>query len=116
MSKSGAFLKHEATSVRARVWLAYGPGEGRSCLGIAKEVHCRHPPSAGRSRTKANLILTWGGLRGGPAVAMALSLPHGQWRDVIVTITCTVVIFSILVQGLTVGRLVRSVSTADAQN
>ncbi|MDE2142775.1 MAG: sodium:proton antiporter [Elusimicrobia bacterium] len=61
-----------------------------------------------RSRDNAGLILTWGGLRGGLAVAMALSIPHGDWRDAIVTITYVVVVFSILVQGLTVGRLARS--------
>ena len=51
-------------------------------------------------------ILTWGGLRGGISVAMALSLPPGRHRDIILTITYAVVIFSIVVQGLTVGRLV----------
>jgi CPA1 family monovalent cation:H+ antiporter len=51
-------------------------------------------------------ILTWGGLRGGISVAMALSLPPGRPRDIILTITYAVVIFSIIVQGLTVGKLV----------
>ena len=51
-------------------------------------------------------ILTWGGLRGGISVALALSLPLGAERDAIVTITYCVVVFSILVQGLTIGRLV----------
>ncbi len=51
-------------------------------------------------------ILTWGGLRGGISVAMALSLPPGRHRDIILTITYAVVVFSIIVQGLTVGRLV----------
>jgi len=51
-------------------------------------------------------ILTWGGLRGGISVALALSLPMGAERDVILFTTYGVVIFSILVQGLTIGRLV----------
>lgn len=54
-------------------------------------------------------ILTWGGLRGGVSVALALSLPAGPEREVIVAITYSVVVFSILVQGLTVGRVVRSI-------
>ncbi len=51
-------------------------------------------------------ILTWGGLRGGISVALALSLPPVPARDVIVAMTYIVVVFSILVQGLTIGRLV----------
>ncbi|GKS56921.1 sodium:proton antiporter [Nitrospira sp.] len=59
---------------------------------------------------RATLILTWGGLRGGISVAMALSLPLSTYRDALVSMTYIVVIFSILVQGLTVERLVRTAS------
>jgi CPA1 family monovalent cation:H+ antiporter len=52
-------------------------------------------------------ILIWGGLRGGLAVAMALSLPAGQERELIVAITYGVVCFSILVQGTTIRELVQ---------
>jgi CPA1 family monovalent cation:H+ antiporter len=52
-------------------------------------------------------ILTWGGLRGGISVALALSLPSGPERQAILAITYIVVVFSILVQGMTIGRLVR---------
>lgn len=50
-------------------------------------------------------ILTWSGLRGGISVALALSLPPGETRDLLLTITYVVVVFSIVVQGLTVGPL-----------
>jgi len=50
-------------------------------------------------------ILTWGGLRGGISVALALSVPQGEWRDPLLTATYAVVIFSILVQGLTIGKV-----------
>jgi CPA1 family monovalent cation:H+ antiporter len=53
-------------------------------------------------------VLTWGGLRGGISIALALSVPAGPWRETIVALTYCVVAFSILVQGLTFGRLVRS--------
>ncbi|HVW22164.1 MAG TPA: sodium:proton antiporter [Opitutaceae bacterium] len=52
-------------------------------------------------------ILTWGGLRGGIPVALALSLDPGPERGLILAITYVVVVFSILVQGLTVPSLVR---------
>ena len=50
-------------------------------------------------------LLTWGGLRGGLSVAMALSLPETMYRDTFVTITYVIVVFSIIVQGLTIGKL-----------
>lgn len=50
-------------------------------------------------------IMTWGGLKGGISVALALSLPEGEWTPLILTATYMVVIFSIVVQGLTVARL-----------
>ncbi|UEG51375.1 sodium:proton antiporter [Mucilaginibacter daejeonensis] len=50
-------------------------------------------------------ILTWGGLRGGISVALALSLSSQMYRDEFVLITYVIVVFSILVQGLTIGKL-----------
>jgi Na+:H+ antiporter len=52
-------------------------------------------------------LLTWGGLRGGISIALALSLPTGPERGPLITVTYVVVVFSILVQGLTLPRLVR---------
>lgn len=52
-------------------------------------------------------ILTWGGLRGGISVAMALSLPKNMFGEMFVTITYVVVIFSIIVQGLTIGKVAK---------
>jgi CPA1 family monovalent cation:H+ antiporter len=57
-------------------------------------------------------VLTWGGLRGGISVALALSLPAGPERNLILTVTYLVVVFSIIVQGLSIGNLVKSVSAA----
>ena len=55
-------------------------------------------------------ILTWGGLRGGVSVALALSLPPSNAREIILAITYSIVVFSIVVQGLTIGKLVKSAS------
>ncbi len=57
-------------------------------------------------------ILTWGGLRGGISVALALSLPAGPERESILTITYILVVFSIVVQGLTLQRLMRRILPA----
>jgi len=60
---------------------------------------------------KTNLIMTWGGLRGGISIALALGLTAEMHRDLFLVITYIVVVFSIIVQGLTVGKLVKKVQS-----
>ncbi|MEO7938488.1 MAG: sodium:proton antiporter [Burkholderiaceae bacterium] len=71
--------------------------------------HFRLPAGAG-------LALTWGGLRGGISVALALSLPIGPQRDIVLGLTYCIVVWSILVQGLTIGRVVRTVVKPSQQS
>jgi len=52
-------------------------------------------------------ILTWAGLRGGISIALALSLPVGSERDILLAVTYGVVVFSILVQGLTISPFLK---------
>lgn len=54
------------------------------------------------------MIMTWGGLRGGISIALALSIPADLNREFWVTITYVIVCFSILVQGLTVGKMAKA--------
>ena len=57
-----------------------------------------------------NLIMTWGGLRGGISIALALSLTQEMHRDLFLVITYIIVVFSIIGQGLTVGKLIKKLS------
>jgi CPA1 family monovalent cation:H+ antiporter len=61
-------------------------------------------------------IMVWGGLRGGISIALALSIPSGAERDLILPVTYAVVVFSILVQGLTVGPLISGIARRDDKN
>ena len=61
-----------------------------------------HTPS------KTMAIMTWGGLRGGISIALALSISVSDYRDLVVVITYVVVIFSIIVQGLTLGKVIKA--------
>jgi len=60
-------------------------------------------------------IFTWAGLRGGISTALALSLPASDERGLILSSTYIVVIFSVLVQGLTIGRLVQTLSATPSR-
>jgi len=53
-------------------------------------------------------VLTWGGLRGGISVALVLQLPDGTERDILLALTYAVVVFSILIQGLSIGKVART--------
>ena len=61
-------------------------------------------------RKKTILVLTWGGLRGGISIALALSLTYDLNKDLWVSVTYFVVAFSILVQGLTIGKLIKKLN------
>lgn len=58
-------------------------------------------------------IMTWGGLRGGISIALALAMP-GENKELFLTVTYAVVVFSIIVQGLTVGPLARKLIGIDS--
>ena len=58
---------------------------------------------------KTNLLMTWGGIRGGISIALALSLEPQMERELFLTVTYVIVVFSIIGQGLTIGPLVKRV-------
>ena len=58
---------------------------------------------------KTDLIMTWGGIRGGISIALALSLKPEMERELFITVTYIIVVFSIIVQGLSIGPYVRKV-------
>lgn len=64
----------------------------------------------------AIIIMGWGGLRGGISIALALSLPEFSGREYIVSATYLVVVFSILVQALTLGKVARRALNVPAGN
>ncbi|WP_413533585.1 cation:proton antiporter [Empedobacter brevis] len=55
------------------------------------------------------IVLVWGGIRGGVSIALVLSMPNSEWKDLLLEITYIVVLFSIVIQGLTVGKVARRV-------
>ncbi len=61
-----------------------------------------------RNRAREMAVLTWAGLRGGISIALALSLPPSPWRTQLLVVTYAVVVFTIVVQGLTISRFLRA--------
>jgi CPA1 family monovalent cation:H+ antiporter len=61
-------------------------------------------------------VMVWGGLRGGISIALALSLPPGGPKDLLVTATYVVVLFSVLVQGSTISRIIGVSSRSQARH
>jgi len=58
---------------------------------------------------KTDIILTWGGIRGGISIALALSLEPQMKRELFLTMTYVIVVFSIIGQGLTIGPLIKRI-------
>ncbi|MEO6285075.1 MAG: sodium:proton antiporter [Dyadobacter sp.] len=73
-------------------------------------------PFRNRFGKKSIAILVWGGLRGGVSIALALSIDNDLNKDVLLAITYFVVLFSIIVQGLTVGKLTARFNEEDANS
>lgn len=80
------------------------------CL-IVRYIAVAIPMSLLKMRRKqhknSTMIIVWGGLRGGLAMALALSIPYSEFRDVILTATFSVIMFSIVIQGTTIKYLVK---------
>jgi len=63
---------------------------------------------------KTNLIMTWGGLRGGISIALALSLTAEMYRELFLVITYIIVVFSVIGQGLSVGPLIKKLADKES--
>jgi Na+:H+ antiporter len=61
-----------------------------------------------RDKARDAAVLTWAGLRGGVSIALALTLPDGAWRTELLVVTYAVVVFTVVVQGLTISRFLRA--------
>lgn len=77
-------------------------------------ISTRVIPAARLAEKGAGRVLVWGGLRGGISIALALSLPPGETRELILAATFAAVMFSVLVQRATLGKLIERLKDHDA--
>lgn len=94
-------------------------GAGAIALSLlARSVSVILPLSAfGKARAAGTIVpvtLIWGGLRGGISVALALGLPHGSERDLILAATYAVVLFTVIVQGGTIAGILQRLENKNA--
>ncbi|MGV8929900.1 MAG: cation:proton antiporter [Brevundimonas sp.] len=85
---------------------------------VARAIAIGAPLTAWRTLLPFRLafpVMVWGGLRGGISIALALSLPGGPMKDILVAATYVVVLFSVLVQGGTIGGVVRRLNPDGAK-
>ncbi|GAB4204865.1 MAG: sodium:proton antiporter [Tibeticola sp.] len=97
-----------AFSVNVLVAALLAMGVTLAARGLTAGLPVRALGSAFRLPAGSGRVLTWGGLRGGISVALALSLPASPERDLILALTYAIVVFSILGQGLSMRPLVRA--------
>ena len=84
---------------------------------VARAISVGVPRTAWRGLLPFRLafpVMVWGGLRGGISIALALSLPGGPMKDILVAATYVVVLFSVLAQGGTIGGVVRKLNREGA--
>ena len=95
------------TALDELVWVAAAMLIGRALVLFALLPLASRVPGAPRVSTAYQAVMYWGGLRGAIAIALVLSLPEFPDADRFVAIVIGAVLFTLLVQGLTIGRLVR---------